>query len=204
MIRILIFVLGLFVISCSPKVDPEYRAAIEDYRQKRVSNLQSKGRPVLEESELNQLDYFNINPKYKIEAKFIRTKDSKAFYVPTFNGKTKDYRKYGYLDFKIEGKQKQLSLYQDITSIEKNPQSQNWYYLILPFNDNTNGKGSYKGGRYMIFDRRKVSENQSVTLDFNKAYNPLCAYNSGYTCPIPPEENDLNISIKAGEKSLKR
>ena len=69
--------------------------------------------------------------------------------------------------------------------------------LFVPFTDLTNGKETYGGGRYMDVE---IPEGDSIVLDFNKAYNPYCAYSTNYSCPIPPKENDLPISINAGLK----
>ena len=68
-------------------------------------------------------------------------------------------------------------------------------YLFLPFSDLTCGKESYIGGRYVDM---KIQKGKTWTIDFNKAYNPYCAYNYEYSCPIVPLENDLNIEILAG------
>jgi uncharacterized protein len=73
-------------------------------------------------------------------------------------------------------------------------------YLFIPFTDATSGTDSYGAGRYIdgtISDIR----NGSLVLDFNKAYNPYCAYSAGYNCPIPPRENDLPVAIRAGERN---
>ena len=71
--------------------------------------------------------------------------------------------------------------------------------LFLPFKDKTNANGSYGGGRYIDIKISDI-ENGKVILDFNKAYNPWCAYSDGYSCPIPPKENHLKIAVTAGEK----
>jgi uncharacterized protein (DUF1684 family) len=71
--------------------------------------------------------------------------------------------------------------------------------LFLPFTDRTTGKESYDGGRYIDLDMSSIQNNE-VVIDFNKAYNPYCAYVSGrYSCPIPPAENRLAVAVKAGE-----
>ena len=74
-------------------------------------------------------------------------------------------------------------------------------YLFVPFTDATTGKQSYGSGRYLEFYKKDI-ENNTLQLDFNKAYNPYCAYATGYKCPIPPRENRLSISIKAGEMNF--
>jgi uncharacterized protein (DUF1684 family) len=69
--------------------------------------------------------------------------------------------------------------------------------LFVPFNDLTNGVETYKSGRYLNL---YIPDNGAIVVDFNLAYNPYCAYNKKYSCPIPPVENRLNVKIKAGEK----
>jgi uncharacterized protein (DUF1684 family) len=75
-------------------------------------------------------------------------------------------------------------------------------YLFLPFKDETNGFETYGGGRYMDV-RISTLKDGKIILNFNKAYNPYCAYGDGFNCPIPPLENHLNFSIKAGERDFK-
>jgi len=72
-------------------------------------------------------------------------------------------------------------------------------YVLLLFNDETNGKETYGGGRYIDMSENEF-KNGEVTLDFNKAYNPYCAFSAGYSCPKPPDGNNLNIAVQAGEK----
>ena len=73
-------------------------------------------------------------------------------------------------------------------------------YLFLPFTDATTGVETYESGRYIDLEINDIKDNL-VIIDFNKAYNPYCAYTTGYNCPIPPAENDLHIAITAGEKA---
>jgi uncharacterized protein (DUF1684 family) len=74
--------------------------------------------------------------------------------------------------------------------------------LFLPFQDETNGDDTYGGGRYMDLKITDIRDNR-ITLDFNKCYNPWCAYSDGYNCPVPPKSNHLPIEVKAGEKMFK-
>jgi uncharacterized protein (DUF1684 family) len=87
-----------------------------------------------------------------------------------------------------------LNLYKNTTPYD-DPELKD--YLFLPFTDWTSGDGSYGGGRFLD---AYIPEGDIILLDFNKAYNPYCAYNSGYSCPIPPKENDLDVRIEAGVK----
>lgn len=72
--------------------------------------------------------------------------------------------------------------------------------LFVPFVDETSGKETYGSGRYLDLEQARGDD---YVLDFNMAYNPYCAYNDDYVCPIPPRENKLPIEIRAGEKTYK-
>lgn len=154
--------------------------------------------PLMKE-DLNKfegLDFYSIREKYIVEANFIRTKKEKAFPMKTTTSRTPIYKKYGELHFEIDGKKLKLNVYQNI-ELNKKPGFDD--YLFLPFSDETCGKESYIGGRYVDM---KIQKGKQWTIDFNKAYNPYCAYNYKYSCPIVPLENDLPIEIKAGVKKF--
>jgi len=89
-----------------------------------------------------------------------------------------------------------LTVYKSI-SLSKNAAYAD--YLFLPFTDQTNASETYAGGRYIDLKTKDFTNNQ-VVIDFNKAYNPYCAYGGGYACPKPPDENKLDIKLEAGEK----
>ncbi|WP_109298900.1 DUF1684 domain-containing protein [Aquimarina sp. AU474] len=140
------------------------------------------------------LDFFEIDTSFCITAKFIRTPYETPFIMKTTTGREPLYVKYGEAHFKLQEKQYVLNIYQN-----QGLQSQIEYvdYLFLPFTDMTNGEVSYVGGRFMDL---KIPEGNSILIDFNTSYNPYCAYNDRYSCPIPPEENHLDIKINAGVK----
>ena len=142
------------------------------------------------------LDFFSINEKYIVEATFIRTKKEKPFGMKTTTSRTPLYKKCGELYFEIDGKAFKLNVYQNV-DLNKKPGYED--YLFLPFSDSTCGKESYIGGRYVDM---KIQKGKTWTIDFNKAYNPYCAYNYEYSCPIVPLENDLDIEILAGVKKF--
>jgi uncharacterized protein (DUF1684 family) len=107
------------------------------------------------------------------------------------------YRKYGLLTFKIHDTLLRLNVYQSQSLMTSKDYSD---YLFVPFTDNTSGNETYGGGRYLDYKMQEIHGNK-LLIDFNKAYNPYCAYTIGYNCPIPPAENDLQIAITAGEKA---
>lgn len=139
--------------------------------------------------------FFPIDLKYRITAQFIKTENPVPFEIPTSSGKTKTYREYGKAKFKLDGKDLTLTLYQSLALI-KDPKYRD--YLFLPFRDATNEIETYGGGKYMDL---KVPTGNTIILDFNKTYHPLCAYNAyDYSCPIVPQENILPVRIEAGVK----
>jgi uncharacterized protein (DUF1684 family) len=116
--------------------------------------------------------------------------------MPTTTDRKPLYVKYGELHFTIKGIKCQLNVYQNI-DLSKKPGYAD--YLFLPFTDLTSGVESYGGGRYIDL---RMQESKQWTINFNLAYNPYCAYNEIYSCPIPPQENDLKVEVKAGVKKF--
>lgn len=152
-------------------------------------------KPDLEKFEA--LDFYEISEKYFIEAKFVRTPDEKPFEMPTTTSRKPLYIKYGEARFEFEGKLYSLDIFQNVAFSQK-PDYEN--DLFLPFTDLTSGVCSYGGGRYIDL---KIPERDTIYIDFNKAYNPYCAYSPNYSCPIPPPQNDLGFEVKAGVKKFK-
>ena len=116
--------------------------------------------------------------------------------MPTTTHRTPKYVKYGEVYFTIDGVGLQLNVYQSLP-VSQDPEFVD--YLFLPFTDLTSGDGSYGGGRFLD---TTIPKGDTIVLDFNKAYNPYCAYNSAYSCPIPPKENDLLVRVEAGVKAF--
>ena len=142
------------------------------------------------------LNFFKIDSKYIVEAKLVRTKKEKVFKMKTSTDRLPEYKKYGELYFKVNGKDLKLNVYQNIDLIKKKEYKN---YLFLPFTDLTCGNDSYTAGRYIDL---RIPKSNIIIIDFNKSYNPYCAYNYKYSCPIVPAENNLAIEIKAGVKKF--
>ncbi len=142
------------------------------------------------------LDFFEINKKFIVEAKFVKSENEKIFEMKTSTNRLPKYVKYGELFFTIDDFEFKLNVYQNIDLIKKSGYED---YLFLPFSDLTCTKQSYIGGRYIDL---RIPKNDKIIIDFNKAYNPYCAYNYKYSCPIVPLENDLKIEILAGVKKF--
>jgi uncharacterized protein (DUF1684 family) len=190
----------LLTISTFKMTAQTYQESIIKHRETyKKEFLKEEDGPVKEE-DLMYFDFFKPDTNFRIPCKFTATNTQKTFTIPTVDGKQKEYFKYGILSFEVKGKKHQLNIYRSL-SLMSNPKYRN--YLFVPFKDLTNGKESYGGGRYLDFQTTDI-QNNLLILDFNKAYNPYCAFSSGYSCPIPPKENHLKASIEAGEKNFKK
>lgn len=174
-------------------------AAAEKFQSELNKSYADSLKSPLMKDDLKQfkgLDFYPIDEKYIVEAIFIRTKKEKSFKMKTTTSRTPIYKKYGELHFSIDGKELKLNVYQN-ADLKKKPGYDD--YLFLPFSDLTCGKDSYIGGRYIDM---RIPKSEKVIIDFNQAYNPYCAYNYEYSCPIVPLENDLDIEINAGVKKF--
>jgi len=189
-----------FVSSCSSSknlTDANLKADVLAHRKKTEEGLTIGERAPLTKEELKNLRYFDLDKDYSVIAKVTLSEGEEPFELPTYSGITKTFIKYATLSFDLSGESYQLSVYRNLEVIRM-PQYKN--YLFLPFKDNTNDDTTYGGGRYINLSTLDI-KNGKVVLDFNKCYNPWCAYSDGYNCPIPPVENQLDISILAGESN---
>jgi len=142
------------------------------------------------------LEFYPISETYFVNATLVKAKGGKVFEMKESGKYTSKYIKYGTLNFKINGKAFKLAVYQNLELIVQEKYKN---YLFLPFSDLTSGKQSYIGGRYIDL---QIPKGNTIAIDFNQAYNPYCAYNYEYSCPLVPLENDLKIEIKAGVKDF--
>lgn len=175
----------------------EYTASVKAYHKEQNDFYSDPDKSPLTKSDLKKFkghEYFPIDENYRIEAEFIRRPDALPFLMKTSTDRTPTYILYGVARFELQGKSIELEVYRNM-EIMHLPQYKD--YLFLPFTDETNGLESYGGGRYMELS---VPEGNTIMLDFNKTYNPYCAYNAKYSCPIPPKANNIQLAINAGIK----
>lgn len=141
------------------------------------------------------LRFYSINPAMHVQATVRFLDNQPKFKMTTSSGRGTEAYKYAEVSFSLKGKPYTLFAYQ-LTYLQKNRATQNEFFI--PFLDATSNESSYAGGRYMDFNENEIKQNK-LWIDFNKAYNPYCAFVNGYNCPIPPKENTLPIPILAGE-----
>ncbi len=137
------------------------------------------------------LDYYPINAALRFRLKLNRYPAPERVRMATNTGEFREGLKYGYFEFAVDGQTCRLQAYR------MEDESPGHAYLFIPFRDATSGKETYAAGRYL-----DLPENTSgfYDLDFNRAYNPFCAYGRDFSCPTPPDENRLSVPITAGEK----
>lgn len=171
-----------------------YTTSIDSFRQNYVNTHE-----VVKGSDRKYLSFFPIDERYQVAATFKKAENAPWFKMESSGAMKPLYRAYGILTFTLQGKQHRLTVYQSQSLLNIAAYKD---YLFVPFTDATTGTHTYIGGRYIDLREADIMQD-SFFLDFNKAYNPYCAYVAGvYSCPIPPAENRLSISIAAGEKSF--
>lgn len=192
-----LFVLIVFISAVTIAQTSEKLKSIEEFRRHINAEFKDPDESPLTKEDFKTfetLEFFPADTNYIVEAKFVRTPYESPFEMQTSTNRTPVYVKYGELYFSLKGKNLKLNVYQSQSLTVKEEYKD---YLFLPFTDKSNGLTSYGGGRYIDL---KIPEGSSVRLDFNKAYNPYCAYSGRYSCPVPPSENDLDIAIPVGVK----
>lgn len=195
-----IIALTFSLISCNQKTkenlsNNDYVKSIKTHRDHYLQDFIKDERAPLDSTDIPFVHFFDANENYAVECSYKEATDKKPFDMATYSGITKPYQVYGYLVCPIDDKEINLELYQNRQMASIPAYSD---HLFLPFKDLTNGEESYGGGRYIDVKASSII-NGKITIDFNKAYNPWCAYSDGYNCPIPPLANHLDIMLTAGE-----
>lgn len=162
--------------------------ALAQFRQQKDEYFASApDSPIEDRADFSGLDYFDEAPDLTLELD-VRKGDGSEVRVQTSDGQERVYTRDGIVSFEVEGQPVALTLYGTGHN----------HGFFLPFRDATSGHETYGAGRYLDV---QPSKNGKVTIDFNLAYNPFCAYNEAYSCPLPPGENWLAVAIRAGEKT---
>lgn len=139
-----------------------------------------------------RLEYCPPDPNYRFELELHEHDEKKSIKIAYTRGEVKEFIRWGEFRFKIGGQEQVLQAYKSISEGE---------LLSIFFRDATSGKETYGAGRYLDLEpERDRTIDGKWIIDFNKAYNPWCAYSEAYTCPFVPPENWLKVPIRAGEK----
>lgn len=149
--------------------------------------------PAEKRSFLLPLPYYPPDPSYNVPASLKLSEQRPVFDIPTSTGTIRRMQVVGVLEFTLQGQPMTLGAF-----VEDG--TQRIVDLFVPFADLTTGKETYPAGRYLDLQPTPTG---LYNIDFNRAYNPYCAYNEKYECPYPPPSNRLKIEVLAGEKAPK-
>ncbi|WP_310396536.1 DUF1684 domain-containing protein [Hymenobacter sp.] len=191
-------VLGIVIYSVNdiqPNISA-YAAPLNKARKEKNRSFrlaQDSPLPVAQKAQFDSLKYYPAALDYVIVAAIARNARPDTTILQMSDNRTEQYLNWGQAKFEIDKKPQQLTAYLKASGTDST--------LFIPFTDLTNGRETYGGGRYLDAAIPKADETE-VTLDFNRAYNPYCAYNNDYSCPVPPANNRLRVAIAAGEQSF--
>jgi uncharacterized protein (DUF1684 family) len=189
-----------FFIFTACKTDKSYNNSNSEYQKNQNDFFKDASRSPLKSKDLKGfkgLDFFSIDSSYIVKAKLFRTPNTSFFGMKTTTERITKERVFGILSFIIDNQPFELNVYQGESAGEEDVDAN---YLFLPFLDESNGLTTYGGGRYIDL---YVPVGDTLIIDFNQAYNPFCAYNDKYSCPIVPRENYIPLNVTAGVKSFK-
>ncbi len=162
--------------------------SLDEFRKMKDDFFAHDGRSPLtpgQKKSFKGLRYYPLNPELDLEVQVEEFTDKQSIEMQTTTGDIQEYERYGKFSFSINDQKAELVIYH----------SEDGYFL--PFVDSLASKETYPAGRYL--EPEPLGENR-FKVDFNMAYNPYCAYNEYWSCPLTPFENHLRVPIRAGEK----
>ncbi len=193
--------LSLFIVFILPGTvlkaqHATYIDSLEEYQENYV-----KTHEVVTGKDKALMHFFPVNEKYRVKAKIEKIPEAPWFKMETSGKEKKTHRVFAIASFMLHDTQVKLHIYQSqqLMGIKQYAD-----LLFIPFTDRSSGEETYANGRYIDASLTDIKED-SLVIDFNKAYNPYCAYVSNiYNCPMPPPENDLPVTVRAGEMKFSK
>ncbi|MEQ8906230.1 DUF1684 domain-containing protein [Ekhidna sp.] len=184
-------VLVIFFMVRSGGNDGKYIQEIHQFWESRHDFFRSsQASPFVQKGvEYQKVEYYQPNLDFKVNGKLDRFTKRETLTLGNSDGTTAIYLKFANATFKVKGKECSLLILKALGFGNQ---------YLLAFGDATSGDTTYGGGRYLDV---VIGKSDQISLDFNKAYNPYCAYFADFTCPLPPSENLLEVAIEAGEKN---
>jgi len=193
---VVVTIFAIFYYSITQREDPQvFIKQVQDARKKTHEFMKtSQESPFYPSDQQNfpGLSYYPPDINYRVRAVLDPLPGRDILTLQTSDGKETNFIKYAHAIFTLEGKECNLLILRPLPITNQNQ-------FFIPFTDETSAVETYGAGRYL--ELRFPPGSQSITLDFNQAYNPYCAYNEKFSCPLPPSQNHLTLAIRAGEKS---
>lgn len=194
MIVVLASMLGAALLAgcASEGSDASYKQQILQHRMERDMTMRDRKRSPMTSAVRKQfkgLNYFPVDSTYRFKVSLQPIHPPDSVRMVTNLGEMRMHAKVGTVRIPFERGAQQLAAYH----IQSEPRDQLW----IPFSDSTNRSTTYPAGRYIDVT---LQPDSTVVVDFNKAYNPTCDYNPSYSCPLPPEENNIPFAVRAGEQ----
>ncbi|MDG1195748.1 MAG: DUF1684 domain-containing protein [Polaribacter sp.] len=174
------------------------------YQQELNASYKDASKSPLKKRDLKNfkgLDFFPVDSTFIVIANLTKTINAPTFEMATTTDRKPLYKEYGILKFNLKGKKCALKIYQSQDDLRDKKYKN---HLFLPFTDDTSGEESYGGGRYMDVMTTDEKADGTIELNFNNTYNPYCAYNDKYSCPLTPRKNHLDVEVKAGIKVFEK
>lgn len=190
---ILIVLLSFAALLTSAQKGDAYTKTLLAYQKNYITTHE-----VVKEADRKYFRFYKPDPNYRFDCRVELSTDTTTVSMKTSANTTKYFKRYGHIVFKVHDTTCLLMLYK---SLDPKMPAQYKDLLFLPFMDLTTGDESYGSGRYIDLYTTEIKDGY-LPVDFNKAYNPYCAYATGFRCPVPPRENTLPVAIFAGEKNF--
>jgi uncharacterized protein (DUF1684 family) len=190
LILFVVVIVGIIVFY-SLNTSKPYADQINDKRKEYISNLISmEESPIKSIKDTSKIAYFEANPSFKVISNFTAFDSGKTFKIQMTDSTFLEIKSAGKAKFKLNDKEFEVIIFDEED------------HFLLPFRDETNGRQTYGGGRYINIPKSNLL-NDELEIDFNDAHNFYCAYSEKFVCPIPPKENALQFPITAGEMNFK-
>jgi len=173
-------------------VSESYVEAVEGQRDRKERFFREHPDSPVAGAEFSGLDYYPVDPDWRFVLPLHEHDDKEVVVVETTDDDERPYRRFGEFRFDVDGESVSLQAYKPVGDAGR---------LWVPFRDTTSGDETYGAGRYVDLDPEEHLTDDGWILDFNLAYNPTCAYNESYACPLPPSENWLDVAVEAGERA---
>lgn len=178
-------IIGLVAIALLVSCEEEDAMSLDGFDEQEILDARKA-----KAEEFPNVTFYEPDADYAVDAVFVPAARVDTFTMQTTTSELRRAMRVGTFRFDVENKGLSLVAYQFVDGERDS--------YFVPFTDRTNGETTYKAGRYL--DVKVLDNDSAYVIDFNMAYNPYCAYDDNYSCPLVPKENDLSVAIKAGEK----